>query len=87
MGARVFAVASGEDGVALAERLGADVTVNGREHDVAAAARELASDGIDAALLTAGGEAAERALQTLREGGRVAYLAASSPSPKPDQAW
>ena len=30
MGARVFAVASGEDGIALARRLGADVVVNGR---------------------------------------------------------
>ena len=73
MSARVFAVALGEDGVALAKRLGADATVNGREHDVASAARELAPDGLDAALLTAGGEAAERALETLRDGGRVAY--------------
>jgi len=82
MGARVFAVASGEDGVALAERLGADVTVNGREHDVAAAAREFAPDGIDAALLTAGGEAAERTLKTLREGGRVAYPRGVQPEPE-----
>ena len=38
MGARVLAVASGDDGVALAQRLGADVVVNGRKDDVAAAA-------------------------------------------------
>ncbi len=82
MGARVFAVASGEDGVALAERLGADATVNGREHDVVAAAREFAPDGIDAALLTAGGEAAERALETLRDGGRVAYPRGVQPEPE-----
>lgn len=83
MGARVFAVASGEDGVTLAERLGADVTVNGRKHDVAAAARDFAPDGIDTALLTAGGEAAERALETLRSaGGRVAYPRGVHPEPE-----
>ena len=41
MGARVLALASGEDGVALARRLGADVVVNGRKDDVASAARAL----------------------------------------------
>ena len=50
MGARVLAVASGDDGVALAKRLGADVVVNGRKDDVAAAAREFAPAGLDAAL-------------------------------------
>jgi NADPH:quinone reductase-like Zn-dependent oxidoreductase len=82
MGARVFAVASGTDGVALAERLGADVTVNGREVDVAAAARKFMPGGIDTALLTAGGEAAEQALESLREGGRVAYPRGVQPEPK-----
>ncbi|MGH7574060.1 MAG: quinone oxidoreductase family protein [Longimicrobiales bacterium] len=82
MGARVFAVASGEDGVALAERLGADAAVNGRAHDVVAAAREFVPDGLDAALLTAGGEAAERALETLRDGGRVAYPRGVRPKPE-----
>jgi NADPH:quinone reductase and related Zn-dependent oxidoreductases len=33
MGARVLALASGEDGVALARRLGADVVVNGRKDE------------------------------------------------------
>jgi NADPH:quinone reductase len=73
MGARVFAVASGADGVALARCLGADTAVDGHSEDVVAAARAFAPDGIDAALLTAGGEAAERAITTLRAGGRVAY--------------
>ena len=80
--ARVFAVASGDDGVALAERLGADAAVNGREHDVAAAAREFAPNGLDAALLGAGGEAAERALEALRDGGRVAYPRGVQPEPE-----
>jgi NADPH:quinone reductase-like Zn-dependent oxidoreductase len=82
MGARVFAVASGEDGVALVKLLGADAVVNGREDDVITAARAFAPDGLDAALLTTGGEAAERALETLRDGGRVAYPRGVKPEPK-----
>jgi NADPH:quinone reductase-like Zn-dependent oxidoreductase len=73
MGARVFAVASGTDGVAFAKRLGADVVVDGRKDDVIAAARAFAPDGLDAVLLTAGGEAAEKALAVVKKGGRVAY--------------
>lgn len=82
MGARVLAVASGDDGVALAMRLGADAVVNGRTGDVAAAARKFAPDGIDAALLTAGGEAAEKALGALRKGGRIAYPNGVEPVPQ-----
>jgi NADPH2:quinone reductase len=82
MGARVLAVASGEDGVALARRLRADVVVNGRKDDVAAAARQFAPAGLDAALLTAGGEAADRALAALRADGRVAYPHGVTPEPK-----
>lgn len=73
LGARVFAVASGQDGVAFAQRLGADAAIDGRTDDVLAAAAEFAPDGIDAALLTAGGEAAQNALGVLRDGGRAAY--------------
>jgi NADPH:quinone reductase len=82
MGARVLAVASGDDGVALARRLGADVVVNGRKDDVAAAGRSFAPAGLDAALMTAGGEAADRALEAMREGGRVAYPNGVDPVPK-----
>ena len=81
MGARVFAVASGDDGAALAKRLGADAVVNGRKEDVAAAARQFAPNGLDAALLTAGGEPAERALQTLRPGGRATHPNGVEPAP------
>ncbi len=82
MGARVLAVASGEDGVALARRLGADAVVDGHQDDVVAAARRFAPDGLDAALLTAGGEAAENALAAVREDGRVAYPNGVEPEPK-----
>jgi len=82
MGARVLAVASGSDGVELARRLGADAVVDGREGDVVAAAREFAPDGLDAALLTAGGEVARLVLSTLREGGRAAYPHGIEPEPE-----
>ena len=51
MGAKVFAIASGKDGVRLARRLGADAVVDGREDDVTAAAARFAPDGFDAALV------------------------------------
>jgi NADPH:quinone reductase-like Zn-dependent oxidoreductase len=73
LGAQVFAIASGEDGVALCQELGADAAVDGHGGDMAAAARDFAPDGFDAALLTAGGKVADRALASMREGGRVAF--------------
>ena len=82
MGARVFAVASGEDGVALAKKLGADKAVDGHRDDLARAAREFAPRGMDAALFTAGGDAAEAVLATLREGARAAYPHGVEPAPK-----
>ena len=82
MGAGVLAVASGEDGVAMARQLGADAIVDGRKVDVAAVARDFAPGGLDAALLTAGGESAQRALAAVREGGRVAYPNGVEPAPQ-----
>jgi NADPH:quinone reductase-like Zn-dependent oxidoreductase len=83
MGAKVFAVASGPDGVELAKRVGAGAAVNGRADDVASAARRFAPAGLDAALLTAGGPAADSALTALRPGGRVAYPNGVQPKPNP----
>ncbi|MGE5611838.1 MAG: quinone oxidoreductase family protein [Bacillota bacterium] len=82
MGARVFAVASGDDGVALVRHLGADAVVDGHKDDVLAAARQFAPRGLDAALITAGGKAAERALEAVRNGGRVAYPHGVEPEPQ-----
>jgi len=82
MGARVLAVASGDDGVAFVRGLGADKVVDGKKDDIAAAARQLAPQGLDAVLLTAGGESAEIALSTLRKGGRAAYPNGVQPIPK-----
>jgi NADPH:quinone reductase len=82
LGARILAVASGDDGVALARQLGADVTIDGHTDDVAAAARAFAPNGLDAALLTAGGEVTEKALTAMRHGGRVAYPNGVEPRPE-----
>jgi len=82
LGARVFAVASGEDGVSFVKGLGADAAVDGRSDNVLDVAREFAPDGIDAALVTAGGEATDRALSAIRPGGRVAYPNGVMPAPK-----
>lgn len=82
MGARVFAVASGEDGVRLVKQLGADAAVDGHSDNVLDVARKFAPDGIDAALVTVGGEATDRALSAIREGGRVTYPNGVMPTPK-----
>jgi NADPH:quinone reductase len=68
--------------VVLAQRLGADAVVNGRNSDAAAAARDFASGGLDAALLTAGGDAADRSLASVRDGGRAAFPNGVMPEPK-----
>ena len=81
MGGRVLAVASGDDGVELASRLNADAVVDGRRDDVSAAAQRFARGGVDAALLTAGGEAADEAVKAVRRGGRVAYPNGVMPEP------
>ena len=82
LGARVLAVASGEDGVDFVKRLGADAAVDGRSDKVLDMAREFASDGIDAALVTAGGDATDRALAAMRREGRIAYPNGVMPEPK-----
>jgi NADPH2:quinone reductase len=81
-GARVLATASGRDGVALVRRLGADVAVDGRRDDIAAAARQFAPDGVDAVLAFAGGRALTRCLDALRRGGRLGYPNGVEPAPR-----
>jgi NADPH2:quinone reductase len=84
-GVKVLATASNAEGVALATRLGADAVVNGRTGDIAAAAQRLATNGIDAVLGLAGGDALERCIDALRRDGRgrVAYLYGMEPIPQP----
>jgi NADPH:quinone reductase len=81
-GARVLAVASGSDGVALVRKLGADAAVDGRGGDIARAAKEFAPEGVDAILALAGGDTLERCIDALRKGGRLAYPNGIEPEPK-----
>ena len=81
LGAKVFAIASGDDGVQLVKKLGADSAVDGRSDNVLSAAKEFAPNGIDAALVTAGGERTNRALSAVRKGGRIAYPHGVMPEP------
>jgi len=81
IGAKVLAVASGPDGVALVERLGADAAVDGHKDDVAAAARAFAPGGLDAVLVATDGDGLAAALREVKLGGRVAYPNGVEPEP------
>jgi len=82
LGVRVLAVASGQDGVELVTRLGADAAIDGRSEDVAAAVRDFDSEGLDAALVLAGGKKLEQVLGVMKKGGRIAYPNGVEPEPK-----
>ncbi|HLY53735.1 MAG TPA: NADP-dependent oxidoreductase [Steroidobacteraceae bacterium] len=81
-GARVFATASGEDGVSFVRGLGATAAIDGRRGDIRAAARAFAPGGVDAVLALAGGDALEACIDALRPGGRVAFPTGVRPEPK-----
>ena len=82
LGLQVFAIASGNDGVTLAKKLGADSAVDGRSDNVLDAAKKFAPEGIDAALVTAGGDETDRALSAIRQGGRIAHPNGVMPEPR-----
>jgi len=82
-GAKVLATASGEDGIALVRRLGADAAVDGRRGDIVAAAHSFAPQGADAVLALAAGDGLQRCIDALRAGGRVAFPHGIASEPKP----
>jgi NADPH:quinone reductase len=82
MGARVLAVASGDDGSAMVRDLGADVVIDGKTADIGAAVRDFAPAGIDAVLALAGGVGLDAAIAALRENGRAAYPLGVEPEPE-----
>jgi NADPH:quinone reductase len=82
IGARVLAIASREDGVELVRRLGADHAVNGRNPNVAGAAKVFAPEGLDAALAFANSEKLMEALKQVKKGGVIAYPNGVEPEPK-----
>jgi NADPH:quinone reductase-like Zn-dependent oxidoreductase len=82
IGAKVLAVASGNDGVELVRRLGADEAVEGHRNDVSAAVRQFAPDGLDAALVLVSGNGLNEALRLMKQGGRVAHPNGVEPVPE-----
>jgi NADPH2:quinone reductase len=80
--ARVLAIGSGQDGVALVKSLGADGAIDGHSGDVAGAIHRFAPEGVDAVLGLAGGEVLELCIKSLRDGGRLAYPNGIDPAPK-----
>ncbi len=81
-GARVFATASGQEGVELVRKMGAHVVIDGKRIDIDDQARRFAPDGVDAILALAGGDALEKCLNVLRPGGRLAHPNGIEPAPK-----
>ena len=81
-GVKVLATASGEDGLALVKRLGADAVVDSRHGDITGAAHQFAPAGVDAVLALAGGDTLERCIDALRPGGRLAFPEGVEPEPK-----
>ncbi|MEH1837948.1 MAG: NADP-dependent oxidoreductase [Nostoc sp.] len=73
MGANVFAIASGADGIDLAKQLGADEAVDGRADDVAQRARAFAPDGFDAALVLVSSDTVQSTLSLVRQGGIISF--------------
>ncbi len=80
--ARVLATASARNATLLVRRLGADAVIDARSGDAIERLRALAPDGIDAALVLAGGDALEPCLSLVRAGGRVAYPNGVEPEPR-----
>lgn len=81
-GARVIATATGRDAEKLVKRLGADAHFDAHSPDAFQQLRELAPDGIDAALALAGGDRLEECLFLVRPGGRIAFPNGVEPEPR-----
>jgi NADPH:quinone reductase-like Zn-dependent oxidoreductase len=81
--ARVIGLVRGQDAVELLKHLGADASVDATRSDYLNQLRALAPGGIDAALVLAGGDAAESCLDFVRPGAWVAYPNGVEPEPRP----
>ena len=78
LGARVTAVASSAEKLAVAEALGATRLIDHRAGDLRRALREALPDGADVVVDPVGGDLAEPALRTLRWGGRFVTVGYAS---------
>jgi NADPH:quinone reductase len=78
LGGRVIAAASTPAKLALCRERGAEHTVNYVEEDVRDAVRAILPDGVDVVIDPVGGPAAERALRSIRWGGRFVTVGFAS---------
>jgi len=74
LGARVIAAASTPEKLAACRALGAEATIDYVREDLKTRVRELSAGGVDAVFDPVGGQLAEPALRTLREGGRFIVI-------------
>jgi len=81
LGAKVFAVASGDDGASLAQRLGAEGVADGRRESAGKIAPEFAPNGFDAALVLANGDPTAELLKLVKQEGRIAFPHGVEPEP------
>jgi NADPH:quinone reductase-like Zn-dependent oxidoreductase len=78
-GARVFATASSDEKVEAARRVGADVVIQHRREDIAAAVRAATGKaGVDVVVDHVGEATFETSLRLLKKGGRVVTCGATS---------
>jgi NADPH2:quinone reductase len=82
LGLRVIAVASTAEKRALAERAGADASIDSENEDVKTRARELGGGGVDIVYDAVGGALAEPALRALRFDGRFLVVGFTGGIPK-----
>ena len=81
-GARVIGTATGRQAMGLVRKLGADEVFDARSAKASEHLGELASKGIDAALVLASGESLEKCLALVRKGGCIAFPHGVEPEPK-----
>ncbi|MGB3682358.1 MAG: NADP-dependent oxidoreductase, partial [Rubrobacteraceae bacterium] len=81
LGARVIGTASTRNHEYLRE-LGAEEAID-YNGDWVTVVREVAPDGVDAVLDCAGGDTLERSFETLKDGGRAAYIVPVEEEPEP----
>jgi NADPH:quinone reductase len=79
-GARIFATASGADGVSLVRQLGADAAADGHG-DFTGAAHAFAPDGFDAVFALTG-KGLPHCLDLLKRSGRLVYPNGIAPAPR-----
>lgn len=81
-GYRVIATASGKPAMSLVKKLGARGVLDARSKDIAKDLRRLAPAGIGGVLAFAGGDALERCIDFVNEGGRVVHPNGIEPPPE-----